>query len=78
MTNAWKAESARLFEIKRRYLLLLKEVKTAQEEGVRCVSRTGKEDMDLYWLVDRDERILTGEHGTNMEAWISYLGKDKV
>lgn len=75
--DAWKAESRRLFQVRLQYLKLLKQVKEAKQEGVRCKSRTGKEDMERYWLIDRDKRILTGEHGTAEEAWIEYLGEKK-
>jgi hypothetical protein len=68
-----EAELVRLALIRKRYGLIRKQVQEAYNEGVRCLSRTDADDMDKYHLIDRDGRILTGEYGHWMEAWLSYL-----
>jgi hypothetical protein len=73
MKASHDAELLRLALIRRRYAKIKHLINDAYHEGVRCVSRTGHDDMEIYWLIDRDGRLLTGEYGHWMEAWLSYL-----
>lgn len=77
MTDAWQEESRRLFQIRFRYLRLLKQVREAKEEGIRCQSRTNTDGFEIYWLVDRDKRVLSGEYDCMESAWLSYLESAK-
>jgi hypothetical protein len=72
----WDAETARLEAIRRAFWKAQTQVQQESEDGVKCLSRTDSTGQDKYWLVDRDGRILLGEHDSFFEAWVSYLGKD--
>ncbi len=72
MKASHDAELLRLALIRRRYAKIKRQVQEAYNEGVRCLSRTDKNDMERYWLVDKQGRILTGEYGCHEEAWLAY------